>query len=667
MKNLWKLIPVLISAAILSARGQSFTPSFAVSLPNDNKHYVVFDKVGEMAASTTIIHVMLSLNLTEFEEDVLKMNKSMNSVIDKLYSEEKDKKSRDKLTNVKATINKRIKMSANKVKLLDRILPDTSHRIGKREAKDRYPPPLPNVTTEFLHMSHPHIQRHKRQVEAAVFGLAATGTFMGIYNAIQLSLLSSQLTQEYKHINLLVGVTNEHTEELKKLTQYTEEAIEELEKLLQKSPCLISTNFNHRLVKMEERTTKLVNMVQQLQHRRLSVDWLTVDQLNLLHNRVLGLLKAKNYHPLVKKVSDYYQLEVSYLRKDEGVIAILHVPAMVAPMMMNLYRYIPFPIPQTEKSNFVSKDLELDGRDETHALFVKAQAELIAIDSKNRYRIIKETDFASCTQHDKIFLCNSGEVIKKNLMEDCMGAMFLREKEAVKKHCQFEMRPIKEEIFRVNHHDYMVYSPTNYVTQIVCKNKTSHAVSIGKVTKLHIPSSCTIKLQTNIIKVEEDFGLYLPSHVASWEWDIKTESIDIINNNHNTQIQIEKLSTTLYQMSKGLNFNKETDTAVINNADPTKKYITTETPETIEMGHLSKMADETPILEELQVPEDWSFQNVLFYAVIVTISLVTIILLVCLVNLCLKYKSFTVNQSPNQALIANGQTSQPQISSESNL
>jgi hypothetical protein len=602
MTNLWKLIPVLISAAILRARAQSL----AESIPSDDQHYIVFEKVGEMAAKTTYIHVMMSLNFTHFEEDVLTMNKSMNAVIDKLWQEEPNQKTRKKLKLLQDAVNKRITISAKKVKLMDKILPNASPKRNKREPYSEYPPPPENVTDAFLTMSDPHMKRYRRQIEAATVALGASGiagaatTFMGIYTAVQINSISNQIQEQSKEINLLVQVTNRQTEELKTLTKYTKDAIEDLQYLIKESPCMIDTDFNDRLIEMEEHTARFVTMVQQLQHRRMAVDWLTVDQLNLLHKHTLQIIKAKNYHPLVKQVSDYYQLEMSYLRKEDGVVAILHVPAMVAPKMMSLYRYVPFPIPLQEGGG----DVKSDSRDKTHALFIKTPSDLIALDENNNFKIVSATDFATCTQHSKIFLCKSGEILKTNLLEDCMGSLFMRNKEAVQTNCKFEIKPIKEEIFRLNHHEFMVYSPSPFVTSVICKNKTRTIIDLGKITKLYIPAGCSVELASHIITVEEDFGIYLPSHVSSWDWDLPLDSIHVINNNNQIQSKLNILTKKLQELS----FEQE----------------------------------QTPILQPLELDEGWSVQKILYFVGIAAVSLLALVILGCIATKCNKNHSLKI-------------------------
>ena len=88
---------------------------------------------------------------------------------------------------------------------------------------------------------------------------------------------------------------------------------------------LLMMQIGEQLDEFKDRVTVLVNAVQQLHHRRVAIDLLTPGQMAILHSLQQ---KAENegFNALATKLSDYCQMETTYVRNDKDIIIFCMYP-----------------------------------------------------------------------------------------------------------------------------------------------------------------------------------------------------------------------------------------------------------------------------------------------------------------------------------------------------
>ena len=95
-----------------------------------------------------------------------------------------------------------------------------------------------------------------------------------------------------------------------------------------------------RLVDMLERNIgKAYHAIQASQMRRLSVDFLNMDQLHDLHTRCLNTANLHNSKLIVEYPSDFFQVQLSYVYTKDDVVLVLHVPMVPTDALLQLMRY----------------------------------------------------------------------------------------------------------------------------------------------------------------------------------------------------------------------------------------------------------------------------------------------------------------------------------------
>ena len=423
--------------------------------------------------------------------------------------------------------------------------------------------------TDFVELKH-NLSRHKRFLLAAGLAIGILGTFMGIYNQYQITELQKQVSDvEHKH-NMLVQITNQHEKLLHKINKNMETFLQIITAMQEYNPGLIYAHLNEHMEGFLDRLTIVERAVQQLQHRRLSTDLLTSEQLQKLHQAVSKVATREGYEPLTTKLGDYFQIEVSYVRTKQDVDIILHVPCVTPNSLLTIYKYVsfPFPLPKGKRRMDVSISESLTAHSlslaeamglfdnsttykaTTDALYVAQDQSMIAIGRDHRFRMTSQSDLVSCIQRNHIYLCDKHQVVRTDLTNTCLGSLYLRDAEGVRTHCRFEVRAMTETVYQLNNLDHLVFSPTSLTAQITCRNGSLFPVFLNKASRVTVPQSCELKLRSHHITSDTSINIAPPPLQYEWHWDPEAMPSHLLEGSAHLDQQIQALREHLYNTSQ---------------------------------------------------------------------------------------------------------------------
>ena len=548
------------------------------NLADNDAHFLVFEQSGQMAATTTTMHVMLPLNFSDILKQAVHINDSMYSwwrskdhfITQNFYIAKAMRTQTE--TNLKY-LSKRLATVISKIETLDHILPSVNNQKTttrySRSTLDELPRPPNNAINAFLPLNHPLLSRHKRFLFSLVAGIV--GTFMGLYSAYQIYNLVNKVKDLSQTQNLLVHLSQENSKSITTLNSLLSQTQQNLLSYAQLNPQIIYIQFSESIMHLEDQALKVINAVQQLQHRRLSIDWLDTSQLELLHKTIQTYTEQHHFISLTNKISDYFQLELSYVRHPNGVVALLHVPCTLSKNLMTMYKYVPFPIPIPHVTNHSHLTVAQALHPESHllslnpeqtlqkneALYLVAESELIAVDTSNQYRLLSQADLTACVQRNHIYMCDKPQIMRTNFYETCLGSLFMKNHTGVRTNCRFDKKPLREEVFPLVENEFLVYTPEPYITQAKCNNGSSFRAEFGKTTKLNIPNGCTITLRSHSISIEENILLPTPPYISQWKWDPLSLPADLLISPIPINHALTNLSLSVSQLADSNNIALE--------------------------------------------------------------------------------------------------------------
>ena len=337
---------------------------------------------------------------------------------------------------------------------------------------------IPNST------DHKVGNRVKRLAPMVAFGAISgvLGTFLGMYSAYEVTQLKMRLNQQGRNHNLLVHVTKKQEERIHRITENMNAIVQLIKMMVDFNPALIAAQLGAQLDLFESRLTRATSAVQQLQHRRLSIDLLDTLQMTEMHRSVAEVANARGYVLMPERLSDYFQLEASYLRQGEDILIMLHVPCINKDQMLTIYKYIPFPYPlpsSIDQENITIAEM-LSKRvgefniakhnprsdQEIDALIIIPEAEMIAVGRNDRYKILTQGDLDNCIKRNRVYLCERNQVLHTNLANSCLGSIYNRNEIGVRNNCKLERRRLRETVYQLSATDHLLFTPIPYNTRI---------------------------------------------------------------------------------------------------------------------------------------------------------------------------------------------------------
>jgi hypothetical protein len=190
---------------------------------------------------------------------------------------------------------------------------------------------------------------------------------------------------------------------------------------------------------------------------------LSTDVLNQIICHINDIAANNHYHQFVHEPADLYKLEVSFIHRPEEhtIIWILHVPFVEAEHLLLLYEFVSLPIHFNFSANIsIVPDV--------------GQPDLIAIGNKETFQTLSSSNLARCKRLGQTFFCEGQTVLKTNMVNDCLGYLFLASSMLIKANCKFRISDIQEKIFSLGNNTWLVYSVGTIATNQVCpKAKTT--------------------------------------------------------------------------------------------------------------------------------------------------------------------------------------------------
>ena len=434
---------------------------------------------------------------------------------------------------------------------------------------------IPTLTEQFDHQysipnsSTPLHNRNKRFIVESIATLAVggvLGTFLGIFNAIELTTLRQSMVEMQDSHNLLVQTQRTQEHQITDLKSGINHLEEIFSIFIKNNPALLYAKFNDLLTTLQQHIYSLQDTLQMLQLQRFSTNTISSTELYKLYDQILTLARTNNLSPLTNQAQDLFQLDTSYLRIKNEILILIHVPCSNPSSLLSIYKYVPFPIP-VKSNNFNNKQTTLNTIQDvfdisaptsdiaTEGIQFQADADLIAIgknnNNKHRYILLSTPDLAACTKRSHAYICERHQVTKSDLLGSCLGSLYLQDSLGVTANCKINRVELRETVYQISNTQHIVFTPTPITTQITCINGSYFPLKIKHTKQISIPEGCSVELINHTIT--SDYSIRATSDSIHFEWDFdpislpNTASLMLDSKSIDSKLQLIKLSVQAVQ------------------------------------------------------------------------------------------------------------------------
>jgi hypothetical protein len=149
---------------------------------------------------------------------------------------------------------------------------------------------------------------------------------MGLYNKDQINLVRKDLYTVINSHNRLVKLVQAQEETISTITAQVEDLTSILHLTVLQNPGYTSARLSLIESQIKICLNIAIHTIQQAQHQRLDVDFLSAEQLNILFVKLNEQAAQNGCQLLIYHRSDLIQLETSYFFNGADVHLLLHVP-----------------------------------------------------------------------------------------------------------------------------------------------------------------------------------------------------------------------------------------------------------------------------------------------------------------------------------------------------
>ena len=267
---------------------------------------------------------------------------------------------------------------------------------------------------------------------------------------------------------------------------------------------IVIARLRTQMQTLANQISRIEAAIQQAQHHRLAVDYLSTKQLISLFHQVQSQAKRFGYKALIERPSELFQLDASYAFDGKVISILLHVPIAPPDAFMRLYRLHPFPLPFD------------NGTLLTH----NVKNEILAISNSNhRFTIQMSTvDLLGCHRLGRIYLCERNGLLNKYPEDTCLGSLYHQKFDLAHQLCDFRVEPAKEFIYQLLNNWFMIYEPSPLTVPVICTNGSHSELHVRKgISKFHLTAGCTADFPR--YKLLSDISILIPQDYIQLEMD----------------------------------------------------------------------------------------------------------------------------------------------------
>jgi hypothetical protein len=369
--------------------------------------------------------------------------------------------------------------------------------------------------------------RTKRLAGLIALPIAIAASAMGIYNAVQIEYLKSQLTEIKENTGRLFSVVDNHENAIQDLEAGMNMLTGYMIQLFEQNPALLDARFSRIENQLRDRIRQATHALQAAQHRRLSVDLLSPNQVHEMFAKLNSRAAEFNCELLIKFPSDLLQLEVSLLYDGEDAHLLLHVPMMPKESVLRLFRLHPFPLP------FFGE----------HFLIPDVKNDVLAVSSTDQrlHVQLSSIDLMGCHRMNQLFLCDQFGVLSQKFNKTCLGALYMQNFKTAQELCEFVIEPVSEKVYPLRKNRFLVYLPAALTVPIKCVNGTKTEKHLGAGSQTFtLSSGCEAQFLEHLVL--SDLNIKMPADVLHFTWDWTPADL-FEHNEDKVAPQLKKLET----------------------------------------------------------------------------------------------------------------------------
>jgi hypothetical protein len=143
--------------------------------------------------------------------------------------------------------------------------------------------------------------------------------------------------------------------------------------------------------------------------------------------------------------------------------------------------------------------------------------DLIAIGNTEAFQTLSSSDLANCKRLRKTFFCEGRSVLQTNIVNNCLGSLYLGSSTLIKNNCKFRIDSTREKIYTLGNNTFLIYSIGTIATNQVCpKTNTLAPITIKSGHSVTVQAGCNIPTMDHLISAEDSEEMEILNSWLDW-------------------------------------------------------------------------------------------------------------------------------------------------------
>ena len=344
----------------------------------------------------------------------------------------------------------------------------------------------------------------------------ATGTFLGLYNSVQLGLLQGEVQQQSRVLKALVH----HVDDLDLLVAQHGASINALHSWVTSeasftSQALVALNKNQLIGAVVDAIAAMSNdyaaIASSLMHHRLALNAVSEPSLREALRNVSASAADLGFGLLVSSVSDALQCEASFASTRDGLDIFLHVPLAGVNDHLALYEHLELPV-QMANEVFVT---------------FRPHHNLLAVSAdEQRFKPMTSAQLSQCSKLGGAYLCPNENVVRKaqsvkvNDPDACLFALFQHNFDRINGSCPIHLLGPTDVASALSATDFLLASTSPHVGTVSCPDGSSTSFSADHVTRLQVAPGCQADTDAWTVSASLDITTQVQPVVFGWSGNL---------------------------------------------------------------------------------------------------------------------------------------------------
>jgi hypothetical protein len=149
------------------------------------------------------------------------------------------------------------------------------------------------------------------------------------------------------------------------------------------------------------------------------------------------------------------------------------------------------------------------------------KSDLIAIGNTEAFQTLSSSHLANCKCLGQTFFCEGLSVLQTNIINDCLGSLYLGSATLIKSNCKFIIDSTREKMYSLGNNTWLIYSIGTIPTNQVCpKAGMLSPLTIKLGQSITVKARCNIPTMDHLISADNSEDMEIVNSWLNWTMSV---------------------------------------------------------------------------------------------------------------------------------------------------